>query len=147
MSMGIDGDDSLASVTTIAETLGNAGYRLREDLYGVGAVVTRQDNVHVHLRRSPFDDWRSEKFNFARAIGDAVCFPEGGASVVNRLHGAERQAMGRAFAAEFLAPVDRVSEMFHGGWDTDDIAGQFAVDTRVIQHQIENRDRIAQACS
>lgn len=66
---------------------------------------------------------------------------------MNSLHQAERQAAGRAFAAEFLAPVDSVLEMVEGGLDDDEIAGSFNVSPQVIAWQIENRSRIREACT
>ena len=55
--------------------------------------------------------------------------------------------MGRAFAAEFLAPVDAVVITIAEGLDIEEIAGKFAVFPQVIEHQLENRDRIALACT
>ena len=66
--------------------------------------------------------------------------------MVNNLHDAERQAAGRAFAAEFLAAVEKVLDMFRDGRDIDEISASFNVTSQVIAHQIENRDRIRQAC-
>ena len=135
------------SVTDMAEMLGCENFSSTERLAGIGAVVSRHDDVYIHLISSLYGAWWSERFNFARAVGDAVCFPEGGSSVVNGLHGAERQAMGRAFAAEFLAPVGTVAIMAHEGLDHDEIAGQFAVSPQVIQRQLENRERIEISCT
>ena len=145
--MGVDDDEPLKSVHTLAEKLGNKNFQHAKELAGIDAVVSRRDDVYVHLRRSYNQATAFENFTFARAIGDAVCFPESGSSVVNRLHGAERQAMGRAFAAEFLAPAERVMEMSYSGWNPDEIASMFAVSSQVIDHQIENYSRIQQACS
>ena len=117
---------------------------------GVLAVVARNAaDVHVHLRgREPYE-WtlQSQNFAFARAIGDAVCFPDTPRSVVNELRDAERQAAGRAFAAEFLAPVQSVLDMADSGRDDYEIAGSFKVSPQVVAHQIENQDRIRQACA
>ena len=66
--------------------------------------------------------------------------------MVNNLHDAERQAAGRAFAAEFLAPVEKVLDMMHHGRDVEEISASFNVTSQVIAHQIENRDRIRRAC-
>ncbi len=82
-----------------------------------------------------------------RAVGDVICFGDTRRSVVNRLHRAERQAAGRAFAAEFLAPVESVLEMVESGLDDDEIAGSFNVSPQVIARQIENRSRIREACT
>lgn len=45
-------------------------------------------------------------------------------SVVNGLHEADRQAAGRAFAAEFLAPIDEVLSMKESGADIAAIADE-----------------------
>lgn len=56
-----------------------------------------------------------ELFTLGRAIGDAVANPEVERSAVNDLHEAARQATGRAFAAEFLAPIDEIRSMQEDG--------------------------------
>ena len=145
--IGVQEGDCLKSVSGMARMLGNGEFASVEGLFGVNALVSRRDCVYVHLRQSPHVTRPAENFSFARAIGDVVCFPGGGPSVVNRLHGTERQAMGGAFAAEFLAPTETVSDMVLGGWDVDEIADVLAVYPRVVEHQIENRERIRQACS
>lgn len=84
-------------------------------------------------------------FSFARAVGDVTCFPEDtGRAVVNRLNRAHRQAAGRAFAAELLAPVEEVCSMENDGYDFDAIAEHFGVSPMVIEHQLDNKDRIQQ---
>ena len=146
-TIGVNQEFEFNSVYSIAGMLGNASFEKSEGLSGVEGVVSWGTDVHIHLRRSRYGLPWFENFNMARAIGDAICFPEDGPSVINRLHGAERQAAGRAFAAEFLAPVEAVLGMDQEGYDVGEIAGRFVVDPRVIQHQIENRDRIERACS
>ena len=84
---------------------------------------------------------------FARAIGDAICFPESTLSAINALHKAERQAVGRAFAAELLAPVKTVLDMDESGLDTDEIADILDVGTAVVERQLENQNRILDALS
>ena len=63
------------------------------------------------------------------------------------MHQAERQAAGRAFAAEFLAPVESVLDMVDSGCDVDEISGSFNVSPQVVARQIENQDRIREACA
>ena len=146
-AIGLGEGDIVRSVADMATRLGARGFGYCEDLYGVSALVCRDEDVRVHLRGKPDQvDWLGN-FSFARAIGDVVCFPDGGSSVVNRLRGAERQAAGRAFAAEFLAPVDRVMGMVEEDWDVDEIAGEFRVSPQVIERQIENRGLIEAACA
>lgn len=146
-AIAVGPDDLLGSPADMANKLGNDSFKTSRDLYGVDAVVSRKDDVYVHLRPSRYAQSWSESFNFARAIGDVVCFPDGGSSVVNSLHGAERQAMSRAFAAEFLAPVQSVLEVGREIRDVEEIAGRFSVSPRVIERQIENQGRIQQACA
>ena len=134
------------SVNKITTTLGNGSFQYENDLVGILALVSREDDIHIRLRETAHAV-SSRNFNFARAIGDAVCFPEGSHSVINRLQRAERQAMSRAFAAEFLAPAEQVSGMADDGLATDQIAEAFRVSEYVIERQVENRDRVALACA
>lgn len=146
--IGISSEENLASVGTIAERLGSNSFGCEDGFSRILAMVSRHEDIHVHLRRITHQGGSaSENFHFARAIGDAVCFPDGGHSVVNGLQGAERQAMGRAFAAEFLAPSQLVSEMVDHGLDSEEIARNFTVSPEVIERQIENQGRIYEACN
>ena len=81
-------------------------------------------------------------FTFARAVGDVVCFPQETRAAVNDLHSAYRQAAGRAFAAELLAPIDEIASMRADGRDHVSMAEEFGVSTTVIERQIENEKRI-----
>ena len=144
-AMGVPRDAAFESSKAVARTLGGRNFAPVQDLSGVQAVILRDDSdVRIHLRDRGRRQWSAwaENIAFARAVGDAVCYPEAGRSVVNNLHDAERQAAGRAFAAEFLAPVEKVLDMFHDGRDIDEISASFNVTSQVIAHQIENRDRI-----
>lgn len=112
----------------------------------LGAMRSCTDGTaRIHLRQGR--EQAAMLFNFARAVGDVACFPDDtGRAVVNRLNRAYRQAAGRAFAAEFLAPVEEVSAMEIDGYDTETIAEHFGVSQMVIDHQVENRGRIREAC-
>ena len=148
-AMGVPRDAAFESSKAVARTLGGRNFAPVQDLSGIQAVILRDDrDVRIHLRDRGRRQWAAwaENFAFARAVGDAVCYPEAGRSVVNNLHDAERQAAGRAFAAEFLAPVEKVLDMYRDGRDIDEISASFNVTSQVIAHQIENRDRIRQAC-
>ena len=127
---------------------GNSFERKRGPHSGTYAIVARDDDgVHVHLRDRGTAKWArtTERFAFARAVGDAVCFPESTFSPINNLHRAERQAVGRAFAAEFLAPIATVLEMRDGGLDVDEIAGHLDVNELVVQLQIDNQEGLGRA--
>lgn len=142
-ALGI-GDTEAVTLKAIAERLGGKRFRREQGPAGLAALVTRDDGqVHVHLRRRGRAAWAqsAEKFAFARAIGDAICFPHTRRAPINGLHRAERQAVGRAFAAEFTAPSDAVLEMWREGQDVDEIAGHFGVSSRVIENEIDDSRR------
>ena len=112
---------------------------------GVRALVQfDQDDVRVHLTRHRPE---SALFAFGRAVGDAIGNPPVARSVVNDLHDASRQAVGRAFAAEFLAPMDEILSMRADGKDAASIAGEFGVSEEVVERQLQNRNRIERACA
>ena len=147
--LNIPRTERLSSPADIARRLGSGSFVCTAGVAGVSALVSRgDDDVRIHVReRGPWDWARyAENFAFARAIGDAVCYRDTQRSVVNNLRQAERQAVGRAFAAEFLAPVKSVLQMVRGGCDIDEISGSFNVSPQVIDWQIENQDRIRDAC-
>ena len=142
--------ERFTSTEVIAKKLGASDFASTSAIPGVLALIARnEEDVHIHLRGREPDEWtlQAQNFAFARAIGDAVCFPDTLRSVVNELRDAERQAAGRAFAAEFLAPVQSVLDMVDSGRDDYEIAGSFKVSPQVVAHQIENQDRIRQACA
>ena len=148
-AIGVSGDGIINSPKAVAARLGGRSFAPVQGLSDILAVIVRDESdVRIHLRDRGRRQWSAwaENFAFARAVGDAVCYPEAGRSVVNKLHDAERQAAGRAFAAEFLAPVDKVLDMTHDGRDIEEISASFNVTSQVVAHQIENRDRIRQSC-
>ena len=114
---------------------------------GIRAFVSRSDGTKIHLQRyngrDALTSARSTNFAFARAVGDALIFPNPRRSIVNGLHHASRQAVGRAFAAELLAPIDEVRAILDRRVDIDDtvLADEFDVSPSVVRYQIENRDR------
>ena len=148
--LDIPSSERLNSPADIASRLGSQSFECAPGVAGVSALVCREDDgVRVHVRRRGASDWGryAENFAFARAVGDVVCFSDTRRSVVNNLHRAERQAVGRAFAAEFLAPVESVLDRMNGGCDVDEVSDSFNVSPAVIDRQIENQDRIREACA
>ena len=136
-------------VPSLAKRLGGLQFEVAGAMTGVRAIVATSDEAtHVHLRRvaSRYQQ-ASELFSLARAIGDALANPRAERSVVNDLHYAARQATGRAFAAEFLAPIDEVDSMQRDGRDIGDIAEDIGVHKEVVERQWQNRDRIREACA
>lgn len=134
--LGVQDEQYLTSVSDIASILGAGGVEYVESSPGVSALVCRGDGVRIFLSRDGEYETLFEHIDLARAIGDAVCFPDAGYSVVNGLRHAERQAVSRAFAAEFLAPAERVMGMHVDGWDIEHIAGVFHTSPDLIEEQI-----------
>jgi hypothetical protein len=134
------------SFRTLAEKLGaSRSYTLARKVDGIRALRSdRPDAIYIHMRLHG-DSPQAKAlhlFSFARAVGDAVCFPAEERAPVNELHAAYRQSAGRAFAAEFLAPIDEIRSMLEDGHDAVSIADEFGVSTTVIERQLENATRI-----
>lgn len=123
-------------------------YNLAPQVDGIRALRRdREDGLHVHLRNhgDTQEAASAHLFAFARAVGDAACFPEPQLGPITELRSAYRQAAGRAFAAEFLAPSDEIEAMRAERRDVVTIANEFAVSQQVIENQITNRKRIVAA--
>ena len=137
----------------LAKKLGSSKFDTTKLPGGIRALVSRIDGTpHIHLHdhqfeRSAYVAAQSNNFAFARAVGDALIFRDSERSVVNNLRHAERQATGRAFAAEFLAPVEMILDMQDEGLDIDEIADEFDVSSYVIDDQLHNEQRIWEACA
>lgn len=99
--------------------------------------------ARIHLRRHGHS--AAELFSFARAVGDVICFPGNGRASVNDLRNVYRQAASRAFAAEFLAPINEITELRLKGNDALAMAEKFGVSEEVINHQIANEGQIRAA--
>ena len=139
-------NDRFPSVSALTKRLGAPNFGTAPFVPGIHALVRSDDGgTQVHLRRA--GNGARALFALGRAMGDAIANPPAGRSAINDLHNAPRQACGRAFAAEFLAPVDEVLSMRGDGLDTDSIADAFGVSTEVVEHQTENAGRIRQACA
>ena len=146
--LNLRSDHRFPSYVTLAKKLGAARFEPAQLFDGVRALVSCSDgDIRIHLHDRGRDSSadiaeRSNNFAFARAVGDAVCFRNTPWSVVNGLHHAERQATGRAFAAEFLAPVESVVGMLDDDRGVKEIADEFSVSSSVIKNQIRNRANI-----
>ena len=138
-ALNLRSDYRFPSYMTLARKLGAAQFEPAQLFDGVRALVSCPDgdiriHLHDHGRDSSADiAERSNNFAFARAVGGAVCFRNTPWSVINDLHYAERQATGRAFAAEFLAPVESVVEMRKDRRGVKEIADEFSVSSSVIK--------------
>lgn len=135
-------------VPALAERLEGTRFADATPVSGVRAIVeTRAEATHVHLPtiKSRYGE-ASKLFAFCRALGDAVANPPVERAVVNNLHNATRQATGRAFAAEFLTPIDEVLSMQDDGKSLGEIAEDFGVAQAVVERQLQNQQRIRAAC-
>lgn len=141
---------AFASFNELAEKLGSKNFTLAPKVNGINAL--RREGPHginVHIRNHGERDFAPSMhlFALARAVGDAACFTSEEAAPINSLQNAYRQAAGRAFAAEFLAPIDEIKSMRADDKDPYTIASAFSVAPQVVYHQLENEKRIAQACT
>jgi len=148
-ALGLVAADRVKTYKQLATRLGNANFRAKAPVDGIR--VLREDDAQgalLHLRRRERGFATSEQlFSLARGVGDVACFPEPDVAPVNDLLHAYRQRCGRAFAAEFLAPVREVRAMWEDGRDRPTIADEFGVSELVIEHQLENEQRIELACA
>lgn len=150
--LDVNQSDRFANVKSLAQRLGSKTFSFTQWVEGIHALVTFDESrgdtyLFLRDRSSSAFARHSHLFAFGRALGEAVCFPNTDRSIVNDLHEASHQAAGRAFAAEFLAPIDEVLSMKQDGRDNASIAEDFKVSTVVIERQIENSHRISEACS
>ncbi len=125
-------------------------FALAPPIAGVRLLRTvADDGVRLHLRSNGRTDVAkaSQLFALARGVGDVICFPDSRRSAINDLRSAHRQALSRAFAAEFLAPVAEIESMIDDGYDLVGVAGDFGVATEVVERQLENAGRIEAACA
>lgn len=80
------------------------------------------------------------KFILARAIGDFLVFRSKTSCVANLY--TDRQAVGRAFAAEFIAPAESVVRMIEeDDQSVERVAEHYGAPAHVIQHQYGNNFR------
>ena len=82
------------------------------------------------------------RFLTARALGDYLDRSTSGPGILGTL-ATDRQAVSRAFAAEFLAPAGGLRERLQGASvveaeGVDDMAAEFGVSSMVVHRQIEN---------
>ena len=118
------------------------------DLQGatlVDGVVTRDEDHNPAFGFRRFGE-RSRRFHFCRALAEVLASP-GTDTLLTRAN-SERQQRNRAFAAEFLAPASGLRARIPGrtvdGDAIDELADEFGVSSRAIEHQIQNH-RIAWA--
>jgi len=148
--LGLTTTSRIKGYRDLAKKLGaSSNFELASKVDGIRLLrEDKDDGAHFHLRTERGSQGAaSYLFTFARGVGDVVCFPEKSRAPVNDLRSAFRQSSGRAFAAEFLAPIDEIQSMMHDGKDRLSIADEFTVSPITIDLQIENARRISEACA
>jgi hypothetical protein len=127
----------LPKVAEITRRLGNENFEYSElptcSLRGV--VEPHLETARVILPLIRRED--SKIFALARGIGDYLMFGDTGPAPLTDTH-SDRQAAGRAFAAEFLAPAVVLRELERNGWPEDEIAREFGVGEKVVEWQLKN---------
>lgn len=150
-SLGLKQTHKFESFRELADKLGSSKqFNLAPKVDGINALRREGSHgINIHIRNHGDRDYAPSMhlFALARAAGDAACFPSEETAPINGLQRAYRQAAGRAFAAEFLAPIDEIKQMRADDRDEYTIASAFGVAPVVIYHQLENEARIAQACA
>ncbi len=131
--------EPVGDLSTLAVRLGNRQFRATEPsttgLRGISHLLRGRPRAIVGGSRYP----ATLLFAVARTFGDAIHFGGSKPSPVTDQTGTYRQALGRAFAAEFLAPLRSVLDMYENGEPIEEIAASFGVSEMVISHQIENK--------
>ena len=148
--LDLDGD-ALPTMKKMADALGENGnsidhvtkpnFNYQTTLVD-GVITWNDDDNPAFAFRQRGDHGR--RFSFCRALAEVLAHP-GSDTLLTRAH-SERQQRNRAFAAEFLAPSAGLRKMISRSVlddeDIDELAVEYGVSSRVIEHQIMNH-RIA----
>lgn len=141
--LGIKDSARFRSPHSVAKLFGNSAFEMGEGRAPrIRAAVYKDGKSRFVL--ADITAAHAKTFALVRAIGDHTIFK---ADEVNPITDSEsyRQATGRAFAAQFLAPADSVHEAYKNGYSRDEIAASFGVSPEVVFWQLENAGRIAVA--
>lgn len=103
-------------------------------------VVTSNDDGLPGFCFRPGGSSRTRRFRFCRGLAELLLRPRSDALLTRAR--SSRQQLGRAFAAEFLAPSAGLRECVHGHAldeeEVADLAARFGVSALVVERQIEN---------
>lgn len=139
--LGLSESEPVPELSKLATVLGNPQFRATsESTVGLRGISRIQPGRPPEAIVGDRPDPRNLLFTVARTFGDALHFGGAGRSPVTDRRGTYRQRLGRAFAAEFLAPKAEVMGMHSEGKQIEDIATNFGVSDMVIDHQIENSE-------
>ena len=135
----LDLDKKIAGVEELAAIFGSVGFQTSPR--APGSLRAFQS----HLQRVPTfiveeESLASTKFLLARAIGDFLVFGSSASCVANLY--TDRQAVGRAFAAEFIAPAEGVVHMIEDDeMSVSRVADHYGAPEEVVYHQYDNKLR------
>ena len=152
-SLELDGTP-LPTMPQLAEVIGEAPELIDKvtkpvDLHGAalvdGVIAWNDDQTPAFGFRQLGE--RSRRFHFCRALAEVLASPSTDTLLTKA--NSERQQLNRAFAAEFLAPSSGLQARISGptvdGDQIDELADEFGVSSRVIEHQVQNH-HIARVC-
>lgn len=103
----------------------------------VSLAIGRGPDVHLFLRKRNLE---SRRFECARLLGDYAVGPDDNWRPATDT-GTSRQKVQRAFAAEFLCPIDGLRDLLQGDVSEDGIlhaAREFTVSPLVVTQNLEN---------
>jgi hypothetical protein len=135
--LGLNADVPIDGVTGIAKHLGaENGLELSGDAPGMlRAFQSFAGDVPTFIVED--EGTRPSAFTLARSVGDFLAFGSR-ASCVAGIY-TDRQAVGRAFAAEFLAPRSAVEKLIEQeDQSAFQIANYFGVSPAVVERQYQN---------
>ncbi|MEG3789341.1 hypothetical protein V1318_04335 [Lysobacter sp. CCNWLW3] len=135
LQMGVD--RPMGGIDHLAGLFGADDFILNE--FGSDEILAFQSNAQdapTMLVRSGWEEPYAAFF-LARAIGDYLVFQSKKSCVSNKY--TDRQAVGRAFAAEFMAPAAGVIAMIdEEELSMTKVAAHYGVSEDVVRHQYEN---------
>lgn len=128
---------SAGNSESLARLFGADGFVLQDmgsqELLAFQAQVQDAPTVLVRKEFGPL----SSTFSLARAVGDYLVFQSRKSCVSNKY--TDRQAVGRAFAAEFMAPAEGVVSMIEEDEQSSTkVAAHYGVSVEVVNHQYQN---------
>lgn len=130
-------DYSVGDLTSLARLFGADRFELNE--IGSQEILAFQAEVQGAPTMLVQNEWGAlnSAFFLARAVGDYLVFQSKKSCVSNKY--TDRQAVGRAFAAEFMAPAEGVVFLIdEGELSMTKVAAHYGVSVDVVNHQYQN---------
>lgn len=136
-ALGLSPERVFDDVRDVAALFGGTGFQVAAGRApGLRAEVVVDSAPKIIVADLPAP--QSRTFAMVRAIGDFLAFRQEGRSPVTDTY-SYRQGIGRAFAAEMLAPAEIILQMERDGLAPDEIAAARNVSEVAITRHLENR--------